>query len=104
MTGTTGIGVDAAKVAELLVRARREIDEGLLPSCQLALARDGKLVAFESYGAATNDTGCPPTSGGRGGRSSSFYARRRAEAAGGHRSARTSGPTVYDLRDARTLG
>jgi CubicO group peptidase (beta-lactamase class C family) len=40
-------------IADLLVRARREIDEGILPSCQLALARDGELIAFETYGAAS---------------------------------------------------
>src|SRR5678816_3007242 len=37
---------------KILVRARREIDSGLLPSCQLALARDGRLVAYETLGAA----------------------------------------------------
>jgi CubicO group peptidase (beta-lactamase class C family) len=50
------VGVDPEKLAELLERARREVDEGILPSCQIALAKDGKLVAFETYGAATNDT------------------------------------------------
>jgi len=37
---------------ELFARARRDVDEGLIPSCQLALARDGELVGFESFGAA----------------------------------------------------
>ena len=41
--------------AELIARAQLEIDEGRLPSCQLALARDGELLAFETLGAATND-------------------------------------------------
>ena len=41
---------------DLLERAQREIDEGLLPACQLAIAKDGELVAFESFGEATNDT------------------------------------------------
>ncbi len=39
-------------VEDLLARARRDVDDGLLPSCQLALARDGELVAFESFGVA----------------------------------------------------
>jgi len=40
----------------LLTRARREIDAGLLPACQLALARDGELEMFETLGDATDDT------------------------------------------------
>jgi CubicO group peptidase (beta-lactamase class C family) len=44
------------KVAELLSRARREVDEGLLPSCQVALGYEGELVAFEAFGDATVDT------------------------------------------------
>jgi CubicO group peptidase (beta-lactamase class C family) len=46
------VGVDAEKLDDLLARAHREIDEGLLPSCQLALARNGRLVAFETIGVA----------------------------------------------------
>ena len=41
---------------ELISRAQRDVDQGLLPSCQLALARDGKLVLFETLGDATDDT------------------------------------------------
>src|SRR4029078_8837337 len=40
----------------LLARAPREIDPGLLPSCQIALARNGELEVFEAYGDATTDT------------------------------------------------
>ncbi len=47
---------DQAAIDELLTRARREIDEGLLPSCQIALALNGELIAFETYGDTTNDT------------------------------------------------
>lgn len=50
------MGIDQGKLQALLARARREVDEGLLPSAQVALAYQGELVAFESYGAATNDT------------------------------------------------
>jgi CubicO group peptidase (beta-lactamase class C family) len=50
------LGVDAAKLDALLARARKEVDEGLLPSCQLALARHGRLVAFAAYGDADLDT------------------------------------------------
>jgi CubicO group peptidase (beta-lactamase class C family) len=34
----------------LVARARRDVDEGLLPSCQLALAHDGELVLDETIG------------------------------------------------------
>ena len=44
------------KVDELLARARREVDAGLLPSCQVALGYEGELVAFETIGDATDDT------------------------------------------------
>src|SRR6478672_8020954 len=50
------MGIDTAKVAALLARARREVDEGFLPSAQVALARDGELIAFEAFGDATTDT------------------------------------------------
>src|ERR1700680_2482605 len=43
-------------VNALLKRAQREIDQGLLPSCQLALAQDGKVVMHEAFGDATTDT------------------------------------------------
>lgn len=48
--------IDDAAVKTLLARARREVDDGLLPSCQVALAYDDELVAFEAYGDATTDT------------------------------------------------
>jgi CubicO group peptidase (beta-lactamase class C family) len=50
------MGIDTAKVAALLARARREVDDGFLPSAQVALARDGELIEFEAYGDATTDT------------------------------------------------
>lgn len=40
---------------ELLDTARADVDRGWLPSCQLAVARDGELLAFETFGAATDD-------------------------------------------------
>jgi CubicO group peptidase (beta-lactamase class C family) len=53
--GTTG-KLDTAKVDALIARARREVDEGFLPSSQVALAREGELIAFETFGDATPDT------------------------------------------------
>jgi CubicO group peptidase (beta-lactamase class C family) len=50
------MGIDRDKVDALLARTRREVDTGLLPSAQIALAYEGQLVAFESFGDATPDT------------------------------------------------
>lgn len=49
-------GLDQAKVHTLLERARREVDEGHLPSVQIALAYRGEVVAEEVYGDADLDT------------------------------------------------
>src|SRR6202040_972192 len=58
-------GLDPAKVEALFERAQREVKEGLLPSCQVAIARHGKIGAARAFGEAmqggvkkpvTNDT------------------------------------------------
>ena len=41
---------------ELLGRAAQLVADGVTPACQLAVARDGDLLAFETFGAATNDS------------------------------------------------
>src|SRR5215470_16804521 len=46
------VGLDPVKVETLLDRAQREVREGLLPSCQVAIARHGKLGAAAAFGAA----------------------------------------------------
>ncbi len=48
--------IDPQAVEALLARARREVDEGVLPSCELALALDGDIVVEEAFGEATTDT------------------------------------------------
>ncbi len=59
------VGLDPAKVQALLDRAEREVKEGLLPSTQVAIARNGKIAAMRTIGSAvqggtskpaTNDT------------------------------------------------
>ena len=45
----TAVQEDA--VAALVARSRRDVDEGLLPSCQIALARGGELLVDETFGA-----------------------------------------------------
>jgi len=53
------LGLDPHKVDALLNRVRREVDEGLLPAAQVALARDGKVGVFESFGAAEPESLTP---------------------------------------------
>jgi CubicO group peptidase (beta-lactamase class C family) len=48
--------LDRTAVDALLTRARREVDDGLLPACQLALALDGDVVVEETFGEATPAT------------------------------------------------
>ena len=48
-------GLDLDAVDALVERARREVDEGLLPSCQFALARDGEVVVDVTMGDARPD-------------------------------------------------
>lgn len=48
-------GIDPGRLDGLLQRAEREIDEGILPACQVAVALDGELVAFQTYGDASDD-------------------------------------------------
>ena len=43
-------------IRELLDTARADVESGWLPACQVAVARDGELVAFETFGDADNDT------------------------------------------------
>jgi CubicO group peptidase (beta-lactamase class C family) len=59
------IGLDPQKVEALFERATREVNDGLLPSCQIAIARNGKVGAMRTFGhavqggadrPATNDT------------------------------------------------
>src|SRR5208282_2965826 len=59
------VGLDPEKVEALFSRAEREIKEGLLPSTQIAIARNGKIGAMRTVGRAvqggsekpaTNDT------------------------------------------------
>lgn len=48
--------VDQAAVGALIERARRDVDSGLLPAAQLALALDGEIVVSEALGDCTPDT------------------------------------------------
>ena len=48
--------LDRGAVDALLARARRDVDEGLLPACQVALALDGEVLVHEAFGDADLDT------------------------------------------------
>ena len=50
------MGLSKDKLGALLARARREVDEGLLPACQVAVGYEGEVVAFEASGDATATT------------------------------------------------
>ena len=53
---TESAGMASEKLDDLLRRVRQEVDEGLLPSAQIAVAKEGRLVLFETFGDATNDS------------------------------------------------
>ena len=50
------MGFNKQAVAALIERARRDVDSGLLPAAQLALALDGEIVVSEALGDCTADT------------------------------------------------
>ena len=52
----TSTHIDQARLDALLQRAQREIDSGLLPSCQLAVAHEGEVIVNEVFGDASLDT------------------------------------------------
>lgn len=51
-----GATVQQSNLRDLLARAARDVDDGTLPSCQIAVAQHGELVAFDTFGEGTNDT------------------------------------------------
>src|SRR6476660_375552 len=52
----TSLGLDADAIADLIARAQREIDEGHVPSCQLAFAREGRLALWVTLGDAAPES------------------------------------------------
>lgn len=49
------VGLDPEKVEALFQRAEREVKDGLLPSVQIAIARNGKVGAMRTVGRARQD-------------------------------------------------
>jgi CubicO group peptidase (beta-lactamase class C family) len=56
MGDAEALGLDPAKLAGLVERARRDTGDGALPSCQLAVARHGQLALSVTLGDATPDS------------------------------------------------
>ena len=50
------MGIDNQKVQKLLDRVRREVDDGLLPSIQMALAYEGEVIVEEAYGSVNGES------------------------------------------------
>jgi CubicO group peptidase (beta-lactamase class C family) len=46
------VGLNPNKVQALMDRAERDVKEGVLPACQLAIARKGKIAAMRTFGHA----------------------------------------------------
>lgn len=53
-------GLDPARVADLVARAAREVESGTVGSCQLAIARRGRLGAVVALGEAVQDGALRP--------------------------------------------
>jgi CubicO group peptidase (beta-lactamase class C family) len=52
-TSPESVGIDSEKLEAVFARAKRDVDDGILTSAQVAVARQGKLAGIRSYGQAT---------------------------------------------------
>jgi CubicO group peptidase (beta-lactamase class C family) len=48
------VGIDSDRLEALFARARRDVEEGVLPSAQVAVARQGKLAGLRTFGSAVH--------------------------------------------------
>src|SRR5512143_2878852 len=46
------LGIESEKLEAVFARAKRDVDDGTLPSAQVAIARHGKLAGMRTYGTA----------------------------------------------------
>ncbi|MGI8925371.1 MAG: serine hydrolase domain-containing protein [Tepidiformaceae bacterium] len=44
------LGIDSERLEALFARAKRDVDDGILPSAQVAVARQGKLAGMRTFG------------------------------------------------------
>jgi len=48
------VGVDSERLEALFARVRRDVEDGVLPSAQVAVARHGKLAGVRTFGSAVH--------------------------------------------------
>lgn len=46
------VGIDSEKLEAVFARAKRDVDNGVLPSAQVAVARQGRLAGLRTFGSA----------------------------------------------------
>lgn len=46
------VGIDSEKLEKVFARAKRDVDQGVLPSAQVAVARQGKVAGVRTFGKA----------------------------------------------------
>jgi CubicO group peptidase (beta-lactamase class C family) len=61
----SSVGLHAGRLNVLLERVREDVEHGPLPSAQIAVAKNGRAVAFATYGDATPSTRYITQSAGR---------------------------------------
>jgi len=49
------VGIDPEKLEAVFARGAREVREGLLPSCQMAVAKDGRIAGMRTFGQVTHE-------------------------------------------------
>ncbi|HSP55142.1 MAG TPA: serine hydrolase domain-containing protein [Dehalococcoidia bacterium] len=49
-------GIDSEKLEAVFARVKRDVDAGLVPSAQVAVARHGKIAGLRTFGEATDET------------------------------------------------
>jgi len=48
------LGIDSEKLEAVFARAKRDVDDGVVPSAQIAIARHGKLAGLRTYGSVNH--------------------------------------------------
>lgn len=61
----SSVGIHPGRLAVLIDRVRQDVEHGPLPAAQIAVAKNGRLVAFETFGDATPTTRFISQSAGR---------------------------------------
>lgn len=51
------VGIDSDRLEAVFARSKRDVDEGVLPSAQVAVARGGKLAGLRTFGSAVQGGG-----------------------------------------------